>query len=70
MTICISVWSMSRMVSSCIITYPVVFLAVDRRVVYVGSLVQCINIDRTSRFERPMVIHGMGLAAQQVLVPL
>ena len=63
-------WSMSRMVSSYIITYPVVVLASDRGVVYVGFLVLCFNIDMTSRFERPKVIHGMGLAAQQVLVPL
>jgi hypothetical protein len=55
---------MYRMVWSCIIIDSVVVLAFDRRVVYVGSLVQCFNMDRTSRFERPKMIHGMGLAAQ------
>jgi hypothetical protein len=39
-------WSMSRMVSSCIITDPVVVFAFDRRVVYVGSLVLFFNMDR------------------------
>jgi hypothetical protein len=40
------------------------------RYICVGSSVKYCNMDGTSIFEYPEVIHGMGLAAQQVLVPL
>ena len=72
------------MVLSCIITFQLLFLPPKtatklslsqptiplEAVVYVGSFVKYFNMDRTSHFECPKVIHGMGLAAQQVLVQL
>jgi len=37
---------------------------------YVNSFVIYFNVSETAHSKRPMAIHGMGLAAQQVLVPL
>jgi hypothetical protein len=39
-------------------------------VIYVSSSVKHFNMDGISHVICPKVIHGMGLAAQQVLVPL
>ena len=71
------------MISSCIIIIPVDVLASkDSNGAVAQSageslggtwaryFVRYFHTDGTSHFENPMMIHGMGLAAQQVLVPL